>query len=60
MKKIQVKIGTRKHTQHVFVEDLAKLYYIKARTTPRLPNFNDGLSHYQEDSHDILIGVRSE
>jgi hypothetical protein len=39
MKRIIVKIGIKKSVRCVYVEDLAKLYYMKIRHTPRVPKY---------------------
>lgn len=46
MKKICVKIGSRKSLKLISANDLTKIYFIKKRPTPKLPKFEDEISDY--------------
>lgn len=59
MKKICVKIGARNNLKHIYAYDLAKIYYIKKKVTPRLPPFEDEISDFEESNNNpLLISAR--
>lgn len=55
MKKITIIVGPRREYRQIGVEDIGKIYYLKIKTTPRLPKFMDETVEYQGPTPKIAV-----
>lgn len=61
MKKFCVAVSNKKLLRHMWTEDLAKMYYIKKRPTPKLPKFSEDDSDFsQPGSPKVLVEAQME